>query len=131
MIFHADSDSDLKTSPNQIKNHISSKIRFLWYFDLKFPLRFEWGKHGLSTLSIDRPVPTARFQFEGMAPFEGAIGLAPMECRHTVHGIFDRTVKRSEKNYKNRSRKIGTFKKNEKQKCDLQFAPTELDDFNI
>ena len=39
MIFHADSESDLKTSPNQVKNSILSKIRFLWYFDLKFPLR--------------------------------------------------------------------------------------------
>ena len=49
---------------------------------------------------------------------------------HTVHGIFDRTVKKSEK-FKNRSRKIGAFKKNEKQKCDLQFAPTELNELLI
>ena len=40
MIFHADSESDLKTTPNQVKNQILSKIRFLWYFDLKFPLRY-------------------------------------------------------------------------------------------
>ena len=40
IIFHADSESDLKTSPNQVKNKILSKIRFLWYFDLKFPLRY-------------------------------------------------------------------------------------------
>ena len=37
MIFYADSESDLKTSPNQVKNQILSKIKFLWYFDLKFP----------------------------------------------------------------------------------------------
>ena len=43
MIFHADSESDLKTTPNQIKNQILSKIRFLWYFDLKFPLRYGEG----------------------------------------------------------------------------------------
>ena len=35
MIFHADSESDLKTSPNQLKNPILSKIQFLSYFDLK------------------------------------------------------------------------------------------------
>ena len=35
------------------------------------------------------------------------------------------------KNSKNRSRKIGTSKKYEKQKCDLQFAPTGLNDFHI
>ena len=29
MIFHADSESDLKTSPNQIKNPILLKIEFL------------------------------------------------------------------------------------------------------
>ena len=40
MIFHADSESDLKTTPNHVKKHILSKIRFLWYFDLKFPLRY-------------------------------------------------------------------------------------------
>ena len=40
MIFHADSESDLKTSPNQVKNKILSNIRFLWYFDLKFPYGF-------------------------------------------------------------------------------------------
>ena len=34
-------------------------------------------------------------------------------------------------NYKNRSRKIGTLIKYEKQKCDLQFAPTELNEFHI
>ena len=36
MIFHADSESDLKTTPNQVKNQILSKIIFLWYFDLTF-----------------------------------------------------------------------------------------------
>ena len=35
------------------------------------------------------------------------------------------------KNYKIRSRKIGTLIKNEKQKCDLQVAPTGLNGFNI
>ena len=39
MIFHADSESDLKTMSNQVKKHILAKIRFLWYFDLTFPLR--------------------------------------------------------------------------------------------
>ena len=39
MIFHADSESDLKTTPNHVKNPILSKTKFLWYFDLKFPLR--------------------------------------------------------------------------------------------
>ena len=34
MNFHADSESDLKTSPNHIKNLILSKNRFLW------PLRY-------------------------------------------------------------------------------------------
>ena len=38
---------------------------------------------------------------------------------------------KNQKNYKNRSRKIGTLIKNEKQKCDLQFAPTELNEFHI
>ena len=37
----------------------------------------------------------------------------------------------NQKNYKNRSREIGTFIKNEKQKCDLQFAPTGLNEFHI
>ena len=40
MVFHADSESDLKTTPNQVKNQILSKILFLWYFDRKFPLRW-------------------------------------------------------------------------------------------
>ena len=38
---------------------------------------------------------------------------------------------KNQKNYKNRSRKIGTLIKNEKQKCDLQFAPTGLNEFHI
>ena len=44
--------------------------------------------------------------------------------------MFDRTVKKSEK-YKHRSGKIGTLIKYEKQKFDLQFAPTELNEFHI
>ena len=40
MIFHADSESDLKTTPNHVKNQILIKILFLWYFDLKFPYGF-------------------------------------------------------------------------------------------
>ena len=44
MMFHADSESDLKTTPNQVKNQMLSKIKFLWYFDLEFPLRYApWG----------------------------------------------------------------------------------------
>ena len=39
MMFHADSESDFKSSPNQVKNQILSKNRFTWYFDLKLPLR--------------------------------------------------------------------------------------------
>ena len=33
MIFHADSEADLKTSPNQVKNPILLKIRFLEKFE--------------------------------------------------------------------------------------------------
>ena len=49
----------------------------------------------------------------------------------TVHGFFDRTVKKSQKLQKSveKNRNINT--KYEKQKCDLQFAPTELNEFNI
>ena len=39
MLFHADSESDLKTTPNQVKSLILSNVLILWYFDLKFPLR--------------------------------------------------------------------------------------------
>ena len=45
MIFHADSESDLKTIPNQVKYHILSKIRFLWYFDLKKNTKKNSKKH--------------------------------------------------------------------------------------
>ena len=38
---------------------------------------------------------------------------------------------KNQKNYKNRSRKIGTLIINEKQKCDIQFAPTRLNEFRI
>ena len=65
MIFHADSESDLKTSPNQVKNQILSKIRFLWYFDLKFPLRFDAGKLKPSRMPVGPLVP-ARPMFWGL-----------------------------------------------------------------
>ena len=39
MIFHADSESDLKSNPNLFKNaFLVTKIKFLWYVDLKFVL---------------------------------------------------------------------------------------------
>lgn len=38
---------------------------------------------------------------------------------------------KNQKNLKNLSRKIRTLIKNEKQKCDLQFAPTRLNEFYI
>ena len=37
MIFHADSESDLKTSPNQVKNMISSKSDFYGTSTLNLP----------------------------------------------------------------------------------------------
>ena len=37
MIFHADSESDLKTSPNQVKNQILSKSDFYGTSTLKSP----------------------------------------------------------------------------------------------
>ena len=52
MIFHADSESDLKTNPNQVKNQILSKICFLWYFDLKFP----YGKSEYTSLFESTPM---------------------------------------------------------------------------
>ena len=60
MIFRAASESDLKTTSNHVKNQILSKIRFLWYFDLKFPLWYYQAnteirvvKH-ISTCEADR-----------------------------------------------------------------------------
>ena len=65
MIFHADSESDLKTTPNHVKNKILSKIRFLWYFDLKFPPTVGLKIPSRRTSKVlDDSVPLGEFKVE-------------------------------------------------------------------
>ena len=71
--------------------------------------------------------------FSVKAPFGAHMGpLGPLVfSAHKLYTEFLIVQPKNQKNYKNRSKKIGTLTKNEKQKCDLQFAPTELNEFHI
>ena len=104
MIFHADSESDLKTTPNQVNNPILSKILFLWYFDLKFPLRYStyrmWTVLKQATQEKSKLKPWCEILhrrwhcmfLERCASQKSRSQFAPMPAwrRCTVRGIFKR-----------------------------------------
>ena len=91
MSFHADSEFDFKTTPNQVEKQILSKIRFLCYFDLKFPhgpIRLWASSDGVAAGGI-----TQRMDHQGPRGTPAALGTSGAESKLiTPRKVMHRTV---------------------------------------